>query len=230
MAGEFGLHPLAVEDALNAHQRPKLEEYDDSLFVVLKTVRYDEETQQIELGDVMLFVGDSFVVTVRHGEGRALADVRQAARGAARAARLRAVGRALRDRGRVVDDYTDDRARGRGGHRGGRGAGLLPRAQQRRRPHLQPQARGDRVPPGGAAAGRADGQARRRRRAARRTSRCSRSSATSPTTRSGCPSRSRASTTCSPRCSTPTSPRSACSRTRTCAGSRPGWPSPPCRR
>ncbi len=74
---EFGLHKLAVEDALKAHQRPKLEEYDDSLFLVIKTVRYDEDSQQIELGDVMLFVGDSFVVSVRHGRGRALTEVRK---------------------------------------------------------------------------------------------------------------------------------------------------------
>jgi magnesium transporter len=77
VAAEFSLHPLAIEDALKAHQRPKVEEYQDSLFVVLKTVRYDEPTQQIELGDVMLFVGDSFVVSVRHGQGRALAAVRK---------------------------------------------------------------------------------------------------------------------------------------------------------
>ena len=77
VADEFKLHSLAVEDAVKAHQRPKVEEYEDSLFVVLKTVRYDEDTQQIELGDVMLFIGDSFVVSVRHGKGRALADVRR---------------------------------------------------------------------------------------------------------------------------------------------------------
>jgi magnesium transporter len=77
VAKEFSLHALAVEDALKAHQRPKLEEYDDSLFVVLKTVRYDEDTQQIELGDVMLFVGDSFIVSVRHGQGRALGHLRK---------------------------------------------------------------------------------------------------------------------------------------------------------
>ena len=77
VAEEFGLHPLAVEDAVNAHQRPKVEEFEDSVFVVLKTVRYDEPTQQIELGDVMLFLGDSFVVTVRHGPARALTDVRR---------------------------------------------------------------------------------------------------------------------------------------------------------
>lgn len=77
VAEEFGLHPLAVEDAVKAHQRPKVEEFEDSVFVVLKTVRYDEPTQQIELGDVMLFLGESFVVTVRHGPARALTDVRR---------------------------------------------------------------------------------------------------------------------------------------------------------
>ncbi|MEU9417760.1 magnesium and cobalt transport protein CorA [Streptomyces sp. NPDC051000] len=73
---EFGLHPLAVEDALGAHQRPKLEVYDDSLFVVLKPVVYDEATDTVTTGELMVFIGDSFVVTVRHGEGAALAAVR----------------------------------------------------------------------------------------------------------------------------------------------------------
>jgi magnesium transporter len=76
VAKEFELHALAVEDAVKAHQRPKVEEFEDSLFVVLKTVRYDEATQQIDLGDVMLFVGDSFVVSVRHGQARALKGIR----------------------------------------------------------------------------------------------------------------------------------------------------------
>jgi magnesium transporter len=76
VAKEFDLHPLSVEDAVKAHQRPKVEEFEDSLFVVLKTVRYDEQTQQIDLGDVMLFLGDSFVVTVRHGQARALKGIR----------------------------------------------------------------------------------------------------------------------------------------------------------
>ena len=51
-----------------------MEEFADSLFVVLKTVRYDEDKQQVDLGDVMLFLGDSFIVSVRHGKGRALAE------------------------------------------------------------------------------------------------------------------------------------------------------------
>ncbi|MFF8270091.1 magnesium/cobalt transporter CorA [Streptomyces sp. NPDC016562] len=73
---EFGLHPLAVEDALTAHQRPKLEVYDDSLFVVLKPVLYDEAADRVSAGELMVFIGDSFVVTVRHGEGAPLAAVR----------------------------------------------------------------------------------------------------------------------------------------------------------
>ncbi|MFJ3897012.1 magnesium/cobalt transporter CorA [Streptomyces sp. NPDC090083] len=73
---EFGLHPLAVEDALTAHQRPKLEVYDDSLFVVLKPVAYEADSDVVTSGEVMVFVGDSFVVTVRHGMEAPLAAVR----------------------------------------------------------------------------------------------------------------------------------------------------------
>ncbi|MCT9107254.1 magnesium/cobalt transporter CorA [Streptomyces mirabilis] len=74
---EFGLHPLAVEDALKAHQRPKLEMYDDSLFVVLKPVAYEAESDVVTTGEVMVFIGDAFVVTVRHGECSPLAQVRR---------------------------------------------------------------------------------------------------------------------------------------------------------
>ncbi|MFD5818053.1 magnesium/cobalt transporter CorA [Streptomyces sp. NPDC059618] len=74
---EFGLHPLAVEDALKAHQRPKLEVYEDSLFVVLKPVSYEPKGDTVTSGEVMVFVGDSFVVTVRHGEEAPLKGVRQ---------------------------------------------------------------------------------------------------------------------------------------------------------
>ncbi|MFI1367886.1 magnesium/cobalt transporter CorA [Streptomyces griseochromogenes] len=73
---EFGLHPLAVEDALKAHQRPKLEVYADSLFMVLKPVVYEPKGDTVSAGEVMVFVGDAFVVTVRHGEGSPLAAVR----------------------------------------------------------------------------------------------------------------------------------------------------------
>ncbi|WP_217200790.1 magnesium/cobalt transporter CorA [Streptomyces buecherae] len=76
VTSEFGLHPLAVEDALRAHQRPKLEVYDDSLFLVLKPIQYDEETTAVITGEVMIFIGDCFVVTVRHGEANPLGSVR----------------------------------------------------------------------------------------------------------------------------------------------------------
>ncbi|HET9380958.1 MAG TPA: magnesium/cobalt transporter CorA [Streptomyces sp.] len=77
VAGEFGLHPLAVEDALKAHQRPKLETYEDSLFLVLKPVVYEPRSDTVSSGEVMIFLGDSFVVTVRHGGGAPLNTVRR---------------------------------------------------------------------------------------------------------------------------------------------------------
>src|SRR5687768_201182 len=74
---EFSLHELAVEDALKPHQRPKLEVYDDTLFVVLRTARYVDPTEVVEIGQIMLFVGDGFVVSVRYGEGMRLDGVRK---------------------------------------------------------------------------------------------------------------------------------------------------------
>ncbi|MDP9434622.1 MAG: magnesium and cobalt transport protein CorA [Actinomycetota bacterium] len=76
-AAEFSLPPLAVEDAVHAHQRPKLDQYGDVLFLVLKTVRYVDSEEVVVLGEVMVFVGDSYVVTVRHGDAPALGDVRR---------------------------------------------------------------------------------------------------------------------------------------------------------
>ncbi|MGW6461461.1 magnesium and cobalt transport protein CorA [Streptomyces sp. NPDC055078] len=73
IAAEFGLHPLAVEDAVHAHQRPKLERYDDTLFTVFKTIHYVEHaeltatSEVVETGEVMCFTGRDFVITVRHG-------------------------------------------------------------------------------------------------------------------------------------------------------------------
>jgi magnesium transporter len=74
---EFALHELAVEDAVRAHQRPKLEIYGDTLFLVLKTVRYLGHEEVVDIGEVMIFVGQDFVITVRHGEGGGLGDVRE---------------------------------------------------------------------------------------------------------------------------------------------------------
>ena len=72
----FGLHPLAVEDAYHAHQRPKLERYDDSLFLVLKTLWYVDELDAVETGEINIFVGADFIVTVRHGTGSELSSAR----------------------------------------------------------------------------------------------------------------------------------------------------------
>jgi magnesium transporter len=77
VAQEFGLHVLAVEDAVEAHQRPKLELYDDTVFVVLKTARYVDPTEVIEIGEIQLFVHRDFVVSVRHGEGSGLKAARR---------------------------------------------------------------------------------------------------------------------------------------------------------
>ncbi|WP_270888002.1 magnesium/cobalt transporter CorA [Pedococcus sp. 5OH_020] len=73
---ELKLHPLAVEDAVRGNQRAKIELYDNTIFVVLKTLRYIESSSDIETGEVMLFVGDRFVVTVRRGEANPLVGVR----------------------------------------------------------------------------------------------------------------------------------------------------------
>jgi len=73
---EFDLHELAVEDAIKAHQRPKLEVYDDTVFVVLKTARYVDPEEVVELGEILIFIGEGFIITVRHGEASSLHDVR----------------------------------------------------------------------------------------------------------------------------------------------------------
>lgn len=102
---QFHLHELAVEDAIKAHQRPKLEVYDDTLFVVLKPAQYDDEREHITFGEIMLFIGERFVVSVRHGDLSPLKAVRQ--RLESQPALLRrgpiAVLYAVLDR--VVDDY-----------------------------------------------------------------------------------------------------------------------------
>jgi magnesium transporter len=73
---EFDLHELAVEDAVNAHQRSKLERYGETVFCVLRPARYIDETETVEFGEVHVFAGPQFVITVRHGETPSLAAVR----------------------------------------------------------------------------------------------------------------------------------------------------------
>lgn len=111
LAQVFGLHPLAVEDAVHAHQRPKLERYEGVQFLVLKTVGYIgrmsgyEAVEAVETGEIMIFCGPDFVVTVRHGMHGELAPVRRRLEANPRRLALgpTAVLHAVADR--VVDDY-----------------------------------------------------------------------------------------------------------------------------
>ena len=75
LATQFGLHPLAVQDALGAHQLPKLETYGDQLFIVARTARL--ENNEIVYGETAIFVGRHFIITVRHGSARTHSDLRR---------------------------------------------------------------------------------------------------------------------------------------------------------
>jgi magnesium transporter len=76
VVGELAFHPLAVEDAVNAKQRPKIEDYEGLTFFVIKTVFFDQKEQEITTGELMCFISSHFIVIVRHGEGHPLATVR----------------------------------------------------------------------------------------------------------------------------------------------------------
>ena len=105
VADEFDLHELAVEDAVVAHQRPKLERYGDTLFVVLRAARYLDDVEEVEFSELHVFVGRDFVVTVRHGAMPDLGAVRRRMESNPDLLRLgpEAVLYAILDR--VVDDY-----------------------------------------------------------------------------------------------------------------------------
>ncbi|MDQ0597955.1 magnesium transporter [Streptomyces canus] len=77
LAAEFDLHPLSVEDAMEAHQRPKLERYGDTLFVVLRAARYLDASEEVDFGELHVFLGPDFVITVRHGAAPDLSAVRR---------------------------------------------------------------------------------------------------------------------------------------------------------
>lgn len=77
LASQFGLHELAVEDAIVAHQRPKIERYGDTLFVVLRAARYVDANEEVDFGELHVFIGANFVITVRHAESPDLSVVRQ---------------------------------------------------------------------------------------------------------------------------------------------------------
>ncbi|WP_081687478.1 magnesium and cobalt transport protein CorA [Glycomyces tenuis] len=106
IAAEFGLHELAVEDALEAHQRPKLERYGETLFIVLRPARYVDPIEVVEVGELHVFVGPDFVVTIRHSETPDLRPVRRRLESQPELLRLgpEAVLYAILDK--IVDDYS----------------------------------------------------------------------------------------------------------------------------
>lgn len=105
VAAEFGLHHLAVSDALNGHQRAKLERYGDCLFVVLRPARYLDVEEEVEFGELHMFVGPDYVITIRHAESPNLAAVRRRLEAAPELLKLgpEAVLYAVLDQ--VVDEY-----------------------------------------------------------------------------------------------------------------------------
>jgi magnesium transporter len=102
---EFSLHPLAVEDAIESHQRPKLEVFDDMVLLVLKTARYVDPIEVVKIGEILIFLGNDYIITVRHGEASPLDGVRRSLESDPELLRHGpgAVLHAIVDR--VVDDY-----------------------------------------------------------------------------------------------------------------------------
>lgn len=232
IAAEFGLHPLAVEDVLKAHQRPKLEIYPDALFAVVRPLRYHDDSGTVSASELMVFIGDAFVVTIRHGEAATAAEVRAGLED--RPSVLKhgpiAVLYAICDS--VVDDYLEVAVELQVDLEeleekvfapiGGDSARIAATIYEFKRqvmefrrasgPLAEPMARmaagGMPYTPGAP----------------------SRSSATSPTTSPGSPTPGSPWTGCCPTSSPRTSPRSASGRTTTCARSPPGRPWPRCPR
>ena len=167
IAARYGLHPLAVEDAVYAHQRPKLDQYDDAIFMVLKTATYVEHehltatSEVVDTGEVMVFLGAALrdhrpPRAARRAEGPA-----QPAGGAARPALPGARRGAVRRRRPGRRHLRRGRDRRRGGRRRARGVGVQPGTHRRHRPALPAQAGADVAAAGGLAAGGAAAEAGR---------------------------------------------------------------------
>jgi magnesium transporter len=101
----FGLHELAVEDARMAHQRPKIEDYDEAFFIVLRTAHYHEDREEVHFGEVHLFAGRGYVISVRHGPGSELATARQRLEARPDLLKLGASAAVWAVLDKVVDDY-----------------------------------------------------------------------------------------------------------------------------
>ena len=144
----FGLHELAVEDAARAHQRPKMEDYEGSFFIVLKTARYHDETEEVHFGEIDIFLGARLRRRRPPRRGHRAAQRPQAARGAAGPSEAGAGLGRLGDRRQGRRRLHAGGGRHRRRHRGGR-AGRLRHRVRADPARLLPQARGDRVPPRG---------------------------------------------------------------------------------
>jgi magnesium transporter len=101
----FTLHELAVEDAQQAHQRPKIEDYDQDVFVVLKTAHYHEDREEVHFGEISMFAGPGYVITVRRGPGSELATARQRLEARPDLVKLGAASAIWAVLDKVVDDY-----------------------------------------------------------------------------------------------------------------------------
>jgi len=101
----FGLHELAIEDAGQPHQRPKIEDYDDDAFIVLKTAHYHEDREEVHFGEINLFAGPGYVISIRHGPGSELATARRRLEARPDLLRLGAASAIWAVLDKVVDDY-----------------------------------------------------------------------------------------------------------------------------
>ena len=102
---QFGLHELAIEDAERMHQRPKIEDYDESWFIVLRTAHYHEDTEIVHFGEVHVFAGPGYVITIRHGPGSPLNVARKRLEARPELLKLGAASAVWAIIDKVVDDY-----------------------------------------------------------------------------------------------------------------------------
>jgi magnesium transporter len=101
----FGLHELAIEDAGQPHQRPKIEDYDEDAFIVLKTAHYHEDREEVHFGEINLFAGPGYVISIRHGPGSELATARRRLEARPDLLELGAASAIWAVIDKVVDDY-----------------------------------------------------------------------------------------------------------------------------
>lgn len=105
LADLFDLHELAIEDASRAHQRPKIEDYDDSWFIVLRTAHYHQTEERVHFGEIHVFAGTGYVITVRHGPGSELGTARARLEARPDLLRMGASAAVWAILDKVVDDY-----------------------------------------------------------------------------------------------------------------------------